>query len=45
MGISDKKVREDVGPLQKETGDPLRRDMEKAEALNDFLDSDLAYCL
>ena len=35
--ISDKKkVREDVGSLQRETGDLVMRDMEKAEVFNDF---------
>lgn len=38
--ISDKKkVRKDVGPLQKETGDLVRRNMEKAEMLNYFFAS------
>ena len=31
-----RKAREDVGPLQKETGDLVTRDIEKAEVLNDF---------
>jgi len=30
-----RKAREDVGPLWKETGDLVTRDMEKAEVLND----------
>ncbi|PKU41633.1 rna-directed dna polymerase from mobile element jockey-like protein [Limosa lapponica baueri] len=35
--VRDKgKTREDVGPLWKETGDLVTRDMEKAEVLNDF---------
>ncbi|KFV20185.1 hypothetical protein N340_14281, partial [Tauraco erythrolophus] len=35
--VSDKKrSRENVGPLQKETGDLATWDMEKAEVLNDF---------
>ncbi len=38
--ISDKKkVRVDVGPLQKETGDLVTRDMEKAEVYSDFFAS------
>lgn len=36
--ISDKrKTRENVNPLQKETGDLVRQDMEKAEVLTDFV--------
>ncbi|PKU35817.1 hypothetical protein llap_9497 [Limosa lapponica baueri] len=36
--VRDKgKTREDVGPLQKEMGDLITQDMEKAEVLNDFL--------
>ena len=31
-----RKAREDVDPLQKETGDLVTRDIEKAEVLNDF---------
>jgi len=31
-----RKGREDVDPLQKETGDLVTRDIEKAEVLNDF---------
>ncbi|GAB0182661.1 hypothetical protein GRJ2_000731400 [Grus japonensis] len=35
--VSDKrKTRENVGPLQKEMGDLVTQDMEKAEVLNDF---------
>jgi len=35
--ISDKKkVREDVGPLQKKSGDLVTRDTKKAEVFNDF---------
>jgi len=34
-----RKAREDVGPLWKETGNLLTRDMEKAEVLNDFFAS------
>ncbi|PKU33655.1 hypothetical protein llap_16036 [Limosa lapponica baueri] len=38
--VRDKgKTREDVGPLQKETGDLVTQDMEKAELLNDFFAS------
>ena len=38
--IGDRKnTRENVGPLQKETGDLVTRDM-KAEVLNDFFSSD-----
>ena len=38
--ISDKKkVREDVGPLLRETGDLIMKDMEKAEMCNDFFAS------
>ena len=38
--LGDKrKTRENVGPLQKETGDLVTRDMEKAEVLNDFFAS------
>ena len=38
--VSDKrKTRENVGPLQKETGDQVTQDMEKAEVLNDFFAS------
>ena len=38
--VSDKrKTRENVGPLQKETGDLVTWDMEKAEVLNDFFAS------
>ena len=34
-----RKTRETVGPLQKETGDLVTWDMEKAEVLNDFFAS------
>ncbi|GAB0209794.1 mitochondrial enolase superfamily member 1 [Grus japonensis] len=35
--VSDKRrMRENVGPLQNETGDLVTQDMEKAEVLNDF---------
>ncbi|GAB0179507.1 mitochondrial enolase superfamily member 1 [Grus japonensis] len=34
-----RKTRENVGPLHKETGDLLTRDIEKAEILNDFFAS------
>lgn len=35
--VSDKRnTRENMDPLQKETGDLVTRDMEKAEVLNDF---------
>ncbi|GAB0176076.1 hypothetical protein GRJ2_000072800 [Grus japonensis] len=35
--VSDKrKTRENMGPLQKETGDLVTQDMEKAEVLNEF---------
>ncbi|GAB0178545.1 mitochondrial enolase superfamily member 1 [Grus japonensis] len=38
--VSDKwKTRENVGPLQKETGDLVTQDMEKTEVLNDFFAS------
>ncbi|KFV11016.1 hypothetical protein N340_00534, partial [Tauraco erythrolophus] len=38
--VSEKKrFRENVGPLQKETGDLATRDMEKADVLNDFFAS------
>ncbi|GAB0207101.1 mitochondrial enolase superfamily member 1 [Grus japonensis] len=38
--VSDKKkTRENVGPLQNETGDLVTQDMEKAEVLNDFFAS------
>ncbi|KAK4818694.1 hypothetical protein QYF61_017915 [Mycteria americana] len=38
--VGDKrKTRENVGPLQKETGDLVTWDMEKAEVLNDFFAS------
>ena len=38
--ISDKKkARKDVGPLWKENGDLVMRDMEKAEVFNDFFAS------
>ncbi|KAK4820733.1 LOW QUALITY PROTEIN: hypothetical protein QYF61_004414 [Mycteria americana] len=38
--VGDKrKARENVGTLQKETGDPVTWDMEKAEVLNDFFAS------
>ncbi|KFV00772.1 hypothetical protein N340_04752, partial [Tauraco erythrolophus] len=38
--VSDKKrSRENIGPLQKETGDLATRDMEKGEVLNDFFAS------
>ncbi|PKU47139.1 hypothetical protein llap_2579 [Limosa lapponica baueri] len=38
--VSDKmKTRENVGPLQKEMGDLLTQDMDKAEVLNDFFAS------
>ena len=33
------KAREDTGRLCKETGDPITRDMEKAEVLHDFFAS------
>ena len=40
MGAGDKrKTRENVGPLQKETGDLVTQDMEKAEVLNEFFAS------
>ena len=32
-------MRENVGPLQNETGDLVTQDMEKAEVLNDFFAS------
>ncbi|GAB0205871.1 hypothetical protein GRJ2_003052700 [Grus japonensis] len=38
--VSDKRrTRENVGPLQNETGDLVTQDMEKAEVLNDFFAS------
>ncbi|GAB0182634.1 mitochondrial enolase superfamily member 1 [Grus japonensis] len=38
--VSDKRrMRENVGPLQNETGDLVTQDMEKAEVLNDFFAS------
>ncbi|KAK4821892.1 hypothetical protein QYF61_004408 [Mycteria americana] len=38
--VGDKrKTRENVGPLQKETGDLVTQDMEQAEVLNDFFAS------
>ncbi|KFV19046.1 hypothetical protein N340_08358, partial [Tauraco erythrolophus] len=38
--VSDKRrIRENVGPLQKETGDLITQDMQKAEVLNDFFPS------
>ncbi|GAB0178772.1 mitochondrial enolase superfamily member 1 [Grus japonensis] len=37
--VSDKRKRENVGPLWKETGDLVTWDMEKAEVLNDFFAS------
>ena len=38
--VGDKrKTRENVGPLRKETGDLVTRDMEKAEVHNDFFAS------
>ncbi|KFV09134.1 hypothetical protein N340_03481, partial [Tauraco erythrolophus] len=38
--VSDKKrSRENVGPLQKETGDLATQDMEKAEVVNEFFSS------
>ncbi|KFV19911.1 hypothetical protein N340_04997, partial [Tauraco erythrolophus] len=38
--VSDKKrSRENVGPLQKETGKPATQDMEKTKVLNDFFAS------
>ena len=38
--ISDKrKARKNIGPLWKETGDLVMRDVEKAEVLNDFFAS------
>ncbi|PKU49555.1 hypothetical protein llap_108 [Limosa lapponica baueri] len=38
--VRDKgKTREDVGPLQKKTGDLVTQDVEKAEVLNDFFSS------
>ncbi|GAB0186020.1 mitochondrial enolase superfamily member 1 [Grus japonensis] len=38
--VSDKRrTRENVGPLQNETGDLVTQDMERAEVLNDFFDS------
>ncbi|KFQ73472.1 hypothetical protein N337_08981, partial [Phoenicopterus ruber ruber] len=38
--VGDKrKTKENMGPLQKETGDLATRDMEKAEVLNDFFAS------
>ena len=38
--VSDKrKTRENVGPLLKETGDLVARDVEKDEVLNDFFAS------
>jgi len=38
--VSDKsKARQNVGPLWKETGDPVTQDMQKAEVLSDFFAS------
>ncbi|KFV20917.1 hypothetical protein N340_02423, partial [Tauraco erythrolophus] len=37
--VSDKRSRENVGPLRKETGDLAIQNMEKAEVLNDFFAS------